>query len=196
MIREAENTEGNWWKDFFTILVFIALIGIIFTSIFYGIFVPSEDSDKSEGIFSRILNIFSSNDEKTEKNPSSTESEPEDSSQSNENIIKVKEEELNMYWSEPIQKILQLEQKIENTAAIVTKTFPAQIQQTTQFPKNQKIIQKTIVSTDMPDILSFDEPDESNELENFEPTWADVGKLLIKLEEEQGKSITELSKSE
>jgi len=201
-MSDSENTEDSWWKGFFTLLVFMTLIIIIISSAIYGIFFSSEDEKEetvSESIsfISRIFSYFSgdsSDDKKSEEKQSVSDDESQKLIEVEE-VEKEVEKELEMYWSESNQKILQLEQKITNIKEIVTKHFPP-----VQPTEYKEILSVPVPTLDI-DTVSIDKLDFSSEFNNldstiytdFEPTWKDVGNHLIKLEEEQSKSFAKLS---
>jgi len=195
---EEENNEDSWWKNFFTLLLFIALITIIISSAIYGIFFSSREeiSSKSVNFISDIFSYFGSDSLDNEK---SEEKQSLDDNNGESQKSTETKKELELYWSQSNQKILQLEQKIENITVIVAKAFPAQIQpiekeEKTALSQTSEPISNTILET-VPDEL----PNEAKDFEpikNFEPTWTDVGKHLITLEEEQEKSFAKLSESE
>jgi len=183
-----EENESSWWKNFFTGLFFITMIGIIISLIIYGIFIREEGGSKTDGFFDGISDFFSyfgDNDKKSIEKQI-------DSGNTTEEIVEV-EKEPDMYWSESDNKILQLEQKIANIMAIVIKTFPPL--QPVQPIENKEILSlpESNITIEQPDFSYESNSSEIFESQNFQATWTDVGNQLIKLEEEREKIIVKIS---
>lgn len=224
--EQEDEGDGNWWKGFFTLMLFMGMIITIVSLVIYGIFFhskkeetptppkkedssPPSDSDSnspdSKGFFSNMFSFFKSSSDEVKSEEKQVESSDSEenisdnvSKNESEKIPEVKKE-LSIYWSESNEKIVQLEQTINDVVAIVIKTFPPQIQ-----PIENKEVLST-PSVNIGDTAVEESPvhlgespvletAESVESTDFNGTWVDVGNQLIKLEEGREKVITALSK--